>query len=314
MTTGAPVALSVMIATYNRAALVRDAIEALRAQVTPEGLTWEVVVVDNNSADDTHGAVEALARGAAAPIRYLFEGRQGKSHALNAGLRAARGAVIAFTDDDVLPAPDWVATAARVLEAWDADGAGGRILPRWEAAPPDWVTGDVRLLHWLGVMEHARPAVLSLPLAFEPQVWGANMVFRRSVLEAAGGFDTRRGPVGARRFCDEDIEMVARLLGAGRRIVYDPALLVHHRVPAARLAPGHFRRVAWEAGIGRAADGVAGPGPRLLGAPRWRYRQAVVSLLRCGARRLARRPADVAEEMNFLESAGAIWGGLRARP
>jgi Glycosyl transferase family 2 len=103
--------LTVPIATYNRAAILGEAIESALAQRLPPSVRWELVVVDNNSHDDTKAVVEHYIRTSAVPVCYLFEGRQGKSYALNAGLKRAEGDVIAFTDDDVLVSPEWAATA-----------------------------------------------------------------------------------------------------------------------------------------------------------------------------------------------------------
>ena len=81
---------SVIIATYNRARLLRQTLASLRAQVLPARLDWEIVVVDNNSNDETPRIVESFARQGGVQIRYLFESRQGKSFALNTGLPVSR--------------------------------------------------------------------------------------------------------------------------------------------------------------------------------------------------------------------------------
>ena len=92
---------TVLIATYNRAALLDETLQSIRALRVDAGRTWEVMVVDNNSTDDTRAVVERQARDFPVPLRYLFEARQGRSSALNAGIAAACRHVIAMTDDDV---------------------------------------------------------------------------------------------------------------------------------------------------------------------------------------------------------------------
>ncbi len=308
------IAVSVVIPTYNRAHLLRGAMDALVAQETPPGLRWEIVIVDNNSRDATRSLVQEAAARAAMPVSYLFEPRQGKSHALNAGIAAARGEVIAFTDDDVIPAPDWVATAARTLDRWGAAGAGGRILPSWEGRPPGWLVGNVKLAHRLGIMEHEQAAALVAPVGGVPQVWGSNMVFRRSVLERLGGFDTGLGPVGRRRYLGDDSEMVDRVLLAGHRVVYDPALTVHHRVPRTRMRRTYFFRADWDRGEGEALHDRTADGPRLFGAPRWRYRYTVKCLGRWLAGMLTWPPNVLNDDMDFFAEAGRLWGYLRRKP
>src|SRR5690606_34952826 len=91
-------------------------------------IAWELVLVDNRSTDDSARTIADLAGRASYPVTPLYEGRQGKSYGLNAGIRAARGAVIAFTDDDGIPAPDWLERLqAHFDEHPDAACVGGRV-------------------------------------------------------------------------------------------------------------------------------------------------------------------------------------------
>src|SRR5271165_2674235 len=93
--------LSAVLCTYNRCRSLRRALESLSVSILPESIEWEVLVVDNNSSDQTEAVVEDFSRRYPGRFRYLFEPRQGKSYALNAAILAARGDVLAFTDDDV---------------------------------------------------------------------------------------------------------------------------------------------------------------------------------------------------------------------
>src|SRR6266496_2856006 len=119
--------VSVVIPTYNRAHSLRHTLEALREQRVPPEITWEVIVVDNNSSDDTRAVVESLRPTFPAPLLYVFEPHQGTSRARNAGIDQAKGTAISFTDDDTLPASDWVTRADRALDRQGADVIGGRI-------------------------------------------------------------------------------------------------------------------------------------------------------------------------------------------
>ncbi len=306
-----PITVSVIVPTHNRAPLLRETLDALLAQKTPAGLGWEILVVDNRSTDGTRALVRAAAVWASVRIRYVFAPRLGKSWALNTGIGAARGAVIALMDDDVSPASDWVATAAAVLDRWGADGAGGRILPRREAEPPAWLRESQRLRDHLAIMEHDAPTMLPVAGNRYPQVWGANMVFRRAALQALGGFDTMLGPVGRRRYCEEDCELVRRMLKAGRRIVYDPALTVFHRIPRARLRRAYFCRVEWDRSEGQALAADPPSEPKLFGAPRWRYRYAARLLVRSAIGTVARRREAFDDVLDCAAEAGALWGHFR---
>src|SRR5439155_3374606 len=114
----------------NRAVRLKAALDALLAQDT--SLDYEVIVVDNNSSDDTARVVRDVAFCRNDCVRYVFEGRQGLSHARNRGIDEARADMIAFTDDDVRVATDWVGQIARAFdEREDVDYVGGRVLPSW---------------------------------------------------------------------------------------------------------------------------------------------------------------------------------------
>jgi len=306
------IAVSVIIATHNRASRLRETLENLRAQQTPSDLGWEILVVDNGSTDATRDVFRTMAMQAPGHLRYVFESRLGKSRALNAGIAAARGAVIALTDDDVSPAVDWVATAATVLDKWGVDGAGGRILPRWEAEPPSWVLGSKRLLDYLAIMEFDKPAMLSVPNGSAAQVWGANMVYRRSALLALGGFDTRLGPLGNRRYIAEDTDIVRRMLQSGRAMAYDPVLTVFHRVPRARIRRAYFRKVMWDMGEGESLVAADLPsGPSLFGVPRWRFRLLARLAAHSTLHTLARRPEAFFDLLDFVYAAGVTWGQFK---
>src|SRR5262249_27766746 len=146
--------VSVIVCTYNRAGTLGGTLRALDEQLVPPGLKWGLLVVDNNSADTTRGVVEAVAAGARIDVRYVLEARQGLSHARNAGIARAGGAIVAFTDDDVSPASDWVASVAAVVRETGADIVGGRILPRWEHPPPPWLVDRPFLHGAYAIMEH----------------------------------------------------------------------------------------------------------------------------------------------------------------
>jgi hypothetical protein len=138
------------------------------------------------------------------------------------------------------------------------------------------------------------------------------MVVRREALQALGGFDVRFGPVGGRRYCEEDVDIVRRMLKAGRSIVYDPRLTVFHRIPRARMKRGYFRRVMWDMGEGRglaAADTF--PGPTLAGVPRWLFRYMAGLFARSTIHTLCGRPGAFEDMLECLLVAGTAWGQMK---
>ena len=277
------------MATYNRGALLADAIRSVLAQTAPDTPVFELLVVDNNSSDDTRAIVQ---REAAADrrVRYLFEPQQGLSHARNAGINATSAPIIAFTDDDVRAGSDWVAALFRAfLEFPDASIVGGRVLPMWPSPPPAWLTAD----HWspLAIVDYGDAPIRITPA--DPRcLVGANMAFRRSVFESIGMFATDFQRVGNRIGSLEDHEFLLRLLRAGLTGVYDPRVIIHAEVQPNRLEREYHRR--WHTGHGhfhallRSEVMEQTSKGRWFGLPAHLYRQAISDLLGF-ARAVARR-------------------------
>lgn len=299
--------VSVVVCTYNRAVSLGRTLEALAGQATPPALAWELVVVDNNSVDATRTLVEAFAATSPMPVRYCFEARQGLSHARNTGIDAARGRIIAFTDDDVRPDPEWVASIVAAMSEADADVLGGRILPQWSQPPPRWLEDRPLLRAHLAIMEHDEPA--TLPTASRRgAVWGANMALRREVFESIGGFDVNRGIRGAKLYRDEDRHLVDRAIAAGYRVVYEPRVRVWHRIGADRIRLGYFARLYFDRAEGKALSQGAPPGRLLLGAPLASYRRVARGLW-LWVRALSRRHPDRLDHwLGLCEALGLVWG------
>jgi glycosyltransferase involved in cell wall biosynthesis len=222
--------VSVVVPTHNRAALLAKTIDSLLGQCA-EGIRYEIIVVDNNSKDNTREIAEAFCRRTPA-VRYLFEPRQGVSHTRNTGLAAARAPVIAFIDDDVEAEPGWLAAMVRALaEHPEADCLGGRIKARWHQPPPRWLTHR----HWgaLALQGSKGPYVDASNAS--PCLMTANFVCRRAALEQVGGFS----PAFMR---DEDRELQLRLWAAGKRGLYVDDLVVTTDVPPERLTKEYHRQ------------------------------------------------------------------------
>lgn len=261
---------SVIVCTYNRSASLAQTLQCLAAQQVRPGLTWEVIVVDNNSADDTRAIVEAAA--ALTPrIRYQFESKQGLSHARNYGIEASSGSVILFTDDDVCPEPDWVNTVLSEMDRLQCDACGGYIAPVWEKSPPAWLTE--RFHGFLAIRMETRGPFPITAAADAP--FGANMAFRRSVFDKVGTFDTNRGRKGAELASGEDGELFERTLKAGFKVMWLPNAKVHHKVEAFRVEKSYFRRWRYQTSRNLAhARGMPGE-RRLLGIPLYLIPQTV---------------------------------------
>jgi len=239
--------LTVILCTYNRCNSLATALDSVAASMLPKSVKWEVLVVDNNSCDRTRDMVEDFCRRYPGCFRYLLETRQGKSYALNTGIREARGDILAFMDDDVIVDPNWLQNLTAGLCSGEWAGAGGRILPHWLCAPPSWFPEK----EWFG---RAPLTIFDLgpeagPLTDAP--FGTNMAFHRRVFEKYGTFRTDLGPgPNGKIRNNEDTEFGRRLLAAGERLKYEPRAVVHHPVPQNRLRRGYF--LTWWFNKGRA--------------------------------------------------------------
>lgn len=208
--------LSVVICTHNRATKLTSVLEHLQALVAPGDTSWEIVVVDNGSTDNTPAVIAAVAARAGVPVRYVYEGRPGSGAARNAGISESTGEIIAFTDDDIFPAVDWLTTIVSEFRR-DAElaGLGGRV--------------ELHNLLDLPVSIRTRLDRYQLSGAWDLMggLPGGNMAFRRKALLAVGGFDPDFG-AGAMLQSAEDMELTFRALKHGLKLVYCPNVLVSH--------------------------------------------------------------------------------------
>jgi glycosyltransferase involved in cell wall biosynthesis len=231
--------LTAILCTYNRCQSLQRALNSAAALVLPESVEWEVLVVDNNSNDQTRKTVGGFSARYPGRFRYLFEPRPGKSHALNAGIREARGDVLAFMDDDVVVHPEWLQNLTAALQDREWAGSGGRILPEWNCSPPRWLSPDSS--HAAGPLVAFHPMQEAGEISVAPI--GTNMAFRKEMFEKYGNFRVDLGPRPGSELRNEDTEFGERLLAAGERLRYEPSAIVYHPVSENRLKKEYF--LAW---------------------------------------------------------------------
>ena len=213
--------------------------------IVPEGVNWEVLVVDNNSKDKTREVVEDFSRRGALNLGYLFEVRQGKSFALNRGLESAKGEIIAFTDDDVLVDKGWlVAIITATRQYQDYDGFGGRIISLWKTRLPEWLatTGEYNSLKGTGFLRDDGCDDKEYSETENGVPCGANMFFRKRAVEENGSFRVDLGPQAGIPGAAEDTEYCSRMLQSGKKFMYIGKALLYHRVEPEKLTRSYLAR------------------------------------------------------------------------
>lgn len=220
--------ISVIIPTYNRSALLQQTVDTFLSQTYPRD-RWEIILVDNNSTDDTSVMLTRMAEGDSR-VRALSEPRRGAHFGRNSGALAARGSVLYFTDDDMLADPELL---DRILVGFEADSkvasVTGKVLPRWDTEPPVWV------------LEHCRNALLSLNDLGEalivsdedPGVFSCHQAVLREVFLEAGGFNP---DTNAEMFTgDNETGLNIKIKKLGYRFAYVGTSVTHHMIPASRM-------------------------------------------------------------------------------
>lgn len=283
--------VGVIIATYNRAALLDDCLRHLAKQDFAPG--DEVIVVDNGSTDGTGDIVRRRQPTFPVPLYLLFERRPGKSRALGAALSFASREVLAFIDDDVNVCEGWLEALRTAMSDPVVALVGGRVAPRWESTVPRWMRG--------APLQHARLGAPLGLLDYDPSVvdlgprtaLGGNMAVRRDVLMQLGGFATHLGKFRGTLLSGEDHELCRRVQREGFRAIYVPDAVVQHWVPADRTRVTYFLHWFYWSGITNAILDRETPGrPAGTRLPLYFLKRAAVGAAgACGAL-LACRPAS----------------------
>ncbi len=221
---------SLVICTYNRGDVLSDTLRSY-AEMRDFECQVELVVVDNNSTDQTRQIVNAFTqKHQNLAVRYLFEPQPGLSYARNTGIRESQGEIIGFVDDDVYFDPYWLKETWRAFqEHAEASCMGGRSIPRFETGQPDWVTEE--LLVYYGSTNSGDVAKF---MVYPEYPFGLNMAFRRNVFGEIGMFNPNLGRKGKNLLSDEEKDIFYRVAYAGLKVIYTPHALLFHRIPETR--------------------------------------------------------------------------------
>ncbi|MBD2196494.1 MULTISPECIES: hormogonium polysaccharide biosynthesis glycosyltransferase HpsE [Calothrix] len=226
---------TVAIPTYNGESRLPELLERLRNQLYTETFVWEIIVVDNNSTDNTAVLIKNYQAGweCPYPLKYCFEAKQGAGYARKRAVEEAKGKFIGFLDDDNYPVSNWVAVAYAFGQKYPQAGAyGSQIHPDWEVEPPK---DFQRIAPFLAITERG-----NLPLLYEPHQRllppSAGLVIRREAwLKSIPNQMILTGRVSNNTLTGEDLEMLSYLQKFGWEIWYNPEMEIYHKIPSWRL-------------------------------------------------------------------------------
>jgi glycosyltransferase involved in cell wall biosynthesis len=283
---------TVIICTYNRSGNLPDCVKYLSQQQDTERLDWEVLIVDNNSSDDTRQVAEQLAKDSSIKLRYIFEPQQGLNFARNRGIEESDSRYFCFVDDDIKVRPDWLAALYQALDFQDADTVGGRIHLDPDIQLPPWVTGEVR--GFLGYQDYGEEPFWMDGKSQYP--YGGNMSFNRRVVARIGMFNPRLGRKGEGRkrgelFKGAETDYFHRLAAPGNaRIYYEPRAIVYHQVLPHQLERKYFLTIHYNAGLQKAYYDATPYRRRVLGIPLFLFPQCGRAMVKYLGQLLTRGP------------------------
>ena len=270
--------LSVIICTYNRSQSLSNTLNSFQSQDLPKNIQWEIIVVDNNSTDDTKKVTEEFIFCSNLIVKYVKEENQGHSYARNRGIKEASGEFVCFTDDDVLVDKSWLNELLKTFNEVPAECVGGKILPQWPDRKPRWLKKE--LFGFLALLDYGNELIVFREFTKPVLLFGANMAFKKSIFDRIGFFDTNLGRKGTIVFGGDDIDIQRRIINEGGKIIYQPKAAIKHVISSERLKKNYFRRLHYFEGVtnGRLYDNAIGR--HFCGIPFFIFFQFIRSIFR----------------------------------
>jgi len=294
--------VSVIICTYNKSNLLEQVLASLSKQDVPEKLSWEILIVDNNSTDDTSKVAQDFHKVSTVPVKYVQEEHQGLSHARNKGILESRGKYVAFTDDDAIAEKRWVRSIYETFQEYKCDGVGGKIFLKPIKQLPEWLTKE--LWGFLGFLDYGdNPFYLDkdrLP-------FGGNMAISREVFKRIGHFNPNFGRVGNTPYGSEEDELFLRFFESGAEAVYQPRAVVHHVIGSEKLRKGYFKNLHFLAGEMKGRYSNSTKDRNILGVPLFIIPQFIRSIFKYVHNPTLRVQMNVWWYMGFMRGSVLRW-------
>lgn len=307
---------SVVVPSYNRAELLRNLLGSLEKLCFPENTEWEILIVDNNSANCTREVVDEFIRRNILPLHYLFEKEQGSSHARNRGVKEARGQIVAFLDDDEIVDEHWLIALCEGFDRFRCTGIGGKVVAKWIFPRPGWYTteGPFRIVgptagHDLGDAYNDYSLDTPLPAT-------GNLAVKKECFQKYGYFRTDMGPIGNKYRTGEDREFCLRLIKGGERLIYSPEAIVYNIVQKERVTKEYCKSYHFRFGRVRAQLYESREGTRTYAnVPRYLFREYLETLLSwIGAAVCSKKQAGFYYRLKLSRISGQIFQHFMGKP
>jgi glucosyl-dolichyl phosphate glucuronosyltransferase len=260
--------ISVAICTWNRSRLLDQTLQGMNNLIIPEGVLWELIVVNNNCTDNTD---EIIARHSEfLPIVRIFEPDQGLSNARNAAVNAAKYDYILWTDDDVIVDRHWMSSIVDAfLRLPNSAVIGGKVLPWFETPPPQWLHEHIAKLGKYFALRDFGDQQFNMDVGQNP--YGANMAFRTDILRKFS-FDTNLGRKGDLLISGEDAKVIFLIRDAGWDVTWIPSSNVKHYLPKERMTLSYLKKLQYDNGRYETVP-IKGGYRNIAGYPLWMFRK-----------------------------------------
>ena len=263
--------LSVILCTYNNADSLAVTLDQL---VQCEVDSWsdiEILIIDNNSPDNTEEVVRTLSESTDVPLLYHFQQKQGLSNARNMGLEKARGDYLLFTDDDADIPTNWLSCYLQKIQSTQADCLFSKIEVNWDSPPPWWF--DQRYNPYFVQLNYGeRPLEIT---DIHHEFFGKNFCCRKTVFVEMGGFDEKLGRNGASLAAGEETIIYRRLIALGAKVVYFPDATVGHRLKPIEYTARHIEKKFVDGAMSSLHIAKCFSGKRFLGRPTYPLKTAL---------------------------------------
>ncbi|HSW02337.1 MAG TPA: glycosyltransferase [Sedimentisphaerales bacterium] len=223
--------VSVTIQTYNNAAILAGALESLRSLRCPENVEYEILVVDNNCTDGTAEVLRRYSDLLSPRFRSVRESKQGLCHARNCALAEAGGDIVSFVDEDVIVDPNWLCAVSAAFAKHSASVVGGRsyLLYPESLGRPEWLPVELETMY--SRLDHGPETLVGT----DKDLYGLNFSVLKRVALEVGGFNPLFSRSVGNLLTGDEADLLSRVRQIGGIVVYEPAAVVGHRVPASRL-------------------------------------------------------------------------------